>query len=109
MTEQQIEGLAKEGVGRVKDAAGGLVGDAGLQARGKLDQAAGVVQRTFGDVQDRAERLVGDAHVMGQDAVDEVDAFVHRSPWIAIAVAAGVGLLAGLALKPSRTVYRRLW
>lgn len=109
MTEQQIEGLAREGVGRVKDAAGGLAGDERLQAKGKLDQAAGVIQRTFGDVQDRAERLVGDAQTMGHDAVDEVDAFVHRSPWVAVAVAAGVGLLAGLALKPSRTVYRRLW
>ena len=109
MTEQQIEGLAREGLGRIEDGAGGLVGDAKLQARGKLDQASGVVQRALGDVQDRAERLVGEAQVMGQDAVDEVDAFVRRSPWIAVAIAAGVGLLAGLALKPSRTVYRRLW
>ncbi|MGZ3275491.1 MAG: DUF883 family protein [Caulobacteraceae bacterium] len=109
MTEQQIEGLAREGLGHIEDGAGGLVGDAKLQARGKLDQAAGVVQRTLGDVQDRAERLVGEAQVLGHDAVDEVDAFVHRSPWIAVAIAAGVGLLAGLALKPSRPVYRRLW
>ncbi len=109
MTEQQIEGLAREGLGRIEDGAGGLVGDAKLQAKGKIDQAAGVVQRTLGDVQDRAERLVGEAQVMGHDAVDGVDAFVHRSPWIAVAIAAGVGMLAGLALQPSRTVYRRLW
>ena len=109
MIEEQIEGLAREGLGRVEDGAGGLVGDAKLQARGKLDQAAGVIQRTLGDVQDRAGRLVGDAQGMGQDAVDEVDAFVRRSPWIAVGIAAGIGLLAGLALKPSRPVYRRLW
>lgn len=109
MSDQQIEGLAREGVGRVKDSAGGLVGDAALQARGKLDEAVGAVQRTLGDVQGQAGRLAGEAQMRGQEAYDEVDAFVRRSPWIAVAIAAGVGLAAGFALRPSRKVYRRLW
>lgn len=109
MAEQQIEGVAREGLGRIEDGAGGLVGDARLQARGKLDEAAGAIQRTWGDVQDRAGRLAGEARGMGQDAYDEVDAFVRRSPWVSVAIAAGVGLLAGLALRPARTVYRRFW
>jgi ElaB/YqjD/DUF883 family membrane-anchored ribosome-binding protein len=108
MSDQQIEGGAREGVGRVQDAAGGLAGDAALQAKGKVNEAAGAIQRTLGEVQDRAGRLAGDAQAMSLDAYDEVDAFVRRSPWISVAVAAGVGLLAGLALKPTR-VYRRLW
>jgi ElaB/YqjD/DUF883 family membrane-anchored ribosome-binding protein len=108
MSDQQIEGLAREGVGRVEDSAGGLVGDAKLQARGKFDQAAGMVQRTLGDAQGQAERLLGEAQVRGQEACDEVDAFVRRSPWVSVAVAAGIGLLAGLALKPRRKVYR-IW
>jgi ElaB/YqjD/DUF883 family membrane-anchored ribosome-binding protein len=108
MSDQQIEGLAREGVGRVEDGAGGLVGNAKLQARGKLDQAAGVVQRTLGDAQGQAERLLGEVQVRGQEACDEVDAFVRRSPWVSVAVAAGIGLLAGLALKPRRKIYR-IW
>jgi uncharacterized protein YjbJ (UPF0337 family) len=108
MTDQQIEGVAREGAGRVKDSAGGLVGDARLQARGKLDEAVGAVQRTLGDVQGQAERLLGEAQVRGLEARDEVDAFVRRSPWIAVAIAAGVGLAAGLALNPSRRIYR-IW
>lgn len=109
MAEQQFEGLAREGLGRVEDSAGGFVGDAGLQAKGKLNEAAGAIQRTVGDVQAQAERLLGEAQVLGRDACDEVDAFVRRRPWVSIAVAAGIGLLAGLALKPSRRVYRRIW
>jgi uncharacterized protein YjbJ (UPF0337 family) len=108
MSDQEIEGLAREGVGRVEDAAGGLAGDARLQARGKFDQAAGVVQRTLGDVQGQAERLLGEAQVRSLEARDEVDAFVRRSPWVSVAVAASIGLLAGLALKPRRKVYR-IW
>jgi ElaB/YqjD/DUF883 family membrane-anchored ribosome-binding protein len=109
MTEQQFEGLAKEGLGRIEDGAGGVIGDARLQARGKFDEAVGAIERTLGDVQGQAEQLIADAQARGQDAYDEVDAFVRRSPWIAVAIAAGIGLAAGLALKPSRTVYRRLW
>jgi len=108
MSDQQIEGLAREGVGRVKDSAGGLIGDAKLQAKGKLDEAAGMVQRTLGDVQGQAERLLGEAQARGVEARDEVDAFVRRSPWVSVAIAAGIGLLAGLALKPTRRVYR-IW
>jgi uncharacterized protein YjbJ (UPF0337 family) len=108
MSDQQIEGLAREGVGRVKDSAGGLLGDARLQAKGKFDEAVGAVQRTLGDVQGQAERLFGEAQVRGVEARDEVDAFVRRAPWIAVAVAAGIGLALGLALKPSRRIYR-IW
>ncbi len=109
MAENTIEGLAREGLGRIEDGAGGIAGDAGLQAKGKLNEAAGKVQRAWGDVQDQAGRLAGEARGMSLDAYDEVDGFVRREPWIAIAIAAGVGLLAGLALRPPRTVYRRLW
>ena len=108
MPEQQIAGLAREGLGRVEDGAGGLAGDVGLQAKGKLNEAAGAIQRTLGDVQGQAERLLGEAQVKGQEARDEVDAFVRRSPWASVAIAAGIGLAAGLALKSRRKVYR-IW
>ena len=41
MNEDEIKGVARDAVGKVKDAAGGLTGDAGLQAEGKIDQAGG--------------------------------------------------------------------
>jgi uncharacterized protein YjbJ (UPF0337 family) len=53
--ENTARGTGKQVRGRVKDAVGGLTGDAELQAEGKIDQAAGKVQRGIG----RAERKLG--------------------------------------------------
>jgi uncharacterized protein YjbJ (UPF0337 family) len=50
--ENSAKGKMKDLKGRVKDAAGGLTGDSGLQAEGKMDRVKGKVQDTVG----RAER-----------------------------------------------------
>jgi uncharacterized protein YjbJ (UPF0337 family) len=57
MDENRIEGAVQETVGKVEDAAGGLTGDAGLQADGKFDQVIGTLKRNYGAASDR----VGDA------------------------------------------------
>ena len=54
--EDSVEGTAKDLKGKVKDAVGGLTGDAGLQAEGKMDQLKGKVQDAVGD----AERKIGE-------------------------------------------------
>jgi uncharacterized protein YjbJ (UPF0337 family) len=48
MNEDEIKGGGRDAVGKVKDAAGGLTGDAGLQAEGKIGQAEGKVQGQYG-------------------------------------------------------------
>ena len=53
MNENEIAGAAKDAIGKVKDGAGGLTGDPGLQVDGKIDQAAGKLQSKFGDATDR--------------------------------------------------------
>jgi uncharacterized protein YjbJ (UPF0337 family) len=53
--ENQLEGKGKDLKGRVKDAAGGLLGDQSLQNEGKLDRLKGKIQDTFG----KAEEDVG--------------------------------------------------
>jgi uncharacterized protein YjbJ (UPF0337 family) len=50
--ENQVEGTGKDLKGRVKDAAGGLLGDESLQAEGKMDRLKGKVQDTFGKGQE---------------------------------------------------------
>jgi uncharacterized protein YjbJ (UPF0337 family) len=65
MNEDEIKGAAKDTIGKVEDAAGGLTGDPGLQAEGKMDQATGKLQGKFGDVKDQlgdaAETIAGKA------------------------------------------------
>jgi uncharacterized protein YjbJ (UPF0337 family) len=48
MNEDEIKGVARDAVGKVKDGAGGLTGDTGLQAEGKIDQAARKIQGQYG-------------------------------------------------------------
>jgi uncharacterized protein YjbJ (UPF0337 family) len=52
MNDDESKGTAKDAIGKVKDGAEGLTGDAGLQIDGKIDQAEGNFQRKFGYVKD---------------------------------------------------------
>jgi len=47
-TEKRLEGAGNDLKGRVKDAAGGLLGDESLQGEGKLDRLKGKLQDTLG-------------------------------------------------------------
>lgn len=46
-----LEGKGDQLKGKVKDAAGGLTGDSGMQAEGKWDKAKGRAKDALGDVQ----------------------------------------------------------
>ena len=50
--KDRIEGAAKNLGGKLKEAAGRLVGDEKLKAEGRADQAEGRVQNTVGGVKD---------------------------------------------------------
>jgi uncharacterized protein YjbJ (UPF0337 family) len=54
--DNKLRGKGNELKGRVKDAAGGLTNDPGLQAEGKLDKVKGRIQDKVGDVQRRSDR-----------------------------------------------------
>jgi uncharacterized protein YjbJ (UPF0337 family) len=53
MNENEVEGAARDAIGKVKDGVGGLTGDPGLQVDGKVDQAAGKLQAKLGDTMDQ--------------------------------------------------------
>lgn len=52
MDKEHVKGAADKAKGSVKDAVGGLTGDAKLQAEGKMDKAKGAVHNAVGDVKD---------------------------------------------------------
>ena len=58
MHKDQIEGAGKQAKGAIKDAAGKLTGDVGLQAEGKLDKAAGQVQSAVGKAKDDTRKAL---------------------------------------------------
>lgn len=49
MNKDQVEGRAKETEGTVKEAVGKLLGNKGLQIKGRLKKMAGVFQADYGN------------------------------------------------------------
>ena len=52
MDKDRVEGAEKGIIGKVKEVAGKVLGDAKLESEGKADQAAGKVQNAVGGVKD---------------------------------------------------------
>ncbi len=80
MNEHQVNGGIEQGKGRLKDAAGALIGDLKTQASGKAQQFRGQAETLYGDGIDRFSKLA-----------------VER-PAVAIAGALGIGFVLGLLL-----------
>jgi uncharacterized protein YjbJ (UPF0337 family) len=62
MDKEHVKGAVDKAKGAVKDAVGGLTGDAKLQTEGKIDKAKGSARQMVGDVKDAA-----------RDAKDKLD------------------------------------
>jgi uncharacterized protein YjbJ (UPF0337 family) len=52
MDKDRIEGSATEIKGKIKEAAGKVLGDTKLESEGKADKAAGKIQNAVGGVKD---------------------------------------------------------
>ena len=76
----EAEGTVKDTVGKLQDGMGGLLGDTGMQARGKAKQFAGQAQEYYGDTLDTVRDVASD------------------QPLLALGVAVGVGFVLGALL-----------
>ena len=104
MSDDRIEGAAKQGVGKIQDAAGGLLGSDRTQLRGKTNQAAGAAQNAYGQLKDQAGDVLDQVRDQAEDVYDQLKSFVRDQPMAALAVGAGVGLVLGLMLRGGRKV-----
>ncbi|GAN87648.1 CsbD family protein [Komagataeibacter intermedius] len=89
--ENKAEGIMDEGVGRLKDAAGGLTGNMGMQAEGKVDQLAGMARQEFADLYEE-----------GEGKVERAVTFVRERPLFSLGIAAALGTIVGLIFMPRR-------
>ena len=110
MNRNTLQGDLANGRGRVEGAAGALLDDPALEAKGAARRFGGDAQTSLGQVQaavaqaaDQAKAAaskVGDAYGRAtgaaQDVADTVDPFVRERPYAALAIAAASGLLLGL-------------
>ena len=88
---EKAEGVVDQGIGRVKDAAGGLTGDVGMQAEGKVDQLAGMARQEFADLYEENE-----------GRVERAVTFVRERPLFSLAIAGVLGTIMGLIFIPRR-------
>ena len=126
MDENRFEGTARNVGGEIKGAVGDLTGDQKLQAEGAADKLAGKAQRTYGqaadavrgtvsDASDKVRGMAGSAGDYGSQVLDQVEEYgdmlaeqVDARPITSLLIAAGVGFLLALAMKPApQVVYRR--
>jgi len=56
VNKDQVDGLAKQVKGSVKQAAGKATGNRRTQAEGMADKVAGKVQKAYGDVKDKVKK-----------------------------------------------------
>jgi uncharacterized protein YjbJ (UPF0337 family) len=108
MSMDRIEGVVRQGAGRVEDAVGGLVGDGAMQARGKLDEAVGSVQDAYGRATHTARGAARQVVDSASGARNALQDFVSEQPLLATAAALGIGLMLGLLLLGGgRAIYDR--
>lgn len=114
MNEDTIEGGMKTGLGKLEGAAGDVIGDRQMQAKGGAKQlegrthdALGTAQQAVSQVADQARQTVSKVSDQAKDAYgrvtdqaqaigDKVEPFVKEQPYAALGIAAAAGLLAGL-------------
>jgi uncharacterized protein YjbJ (UPF0337 family) len=73
MSEEHIKGGLEKMGGRIKEAAGALIGDEGLKTEGPVDQVKGGAHQAWGDVKDAAKDLadrVGGGAAKGNAEID---------------------------------------
>jgi len=58
MNKDQVSGRVEEAKGKLKEAAGKVVGSDRLKGQGQVDQAAGKVQKTYGDTKEQIKDAV---------------------------------------------------
>lgn len=85
MNEDRIAGAAQKLGGTAKETAGGIAGDAKLQAEGKTDQVAGTVRNAVGGAEDTAREWSGDIQDELSQLRDQVERLMRESVTPALA------------------------
>jgi uncharacterized protein YjbJ (UPF0337 family) len=85
MSDDYLQGEGRDIGGKIKETAGDVVGDPGLQAEGLSDQLAGKVQKVSASVRDAVSGNAGPLLERGRE-------FARKRPFAALAVAGVVGL-----------------
>jgi len=107
MTDDRIPGTVRNIGGKVQEGVGKVIGDAQIEAKGLMNQAAGTIQDAYGQALDsvaEGAEVVKQAAIEGHDFLKK---FIEENPYTATVIAVGMGFFLGYAAhQPPR---RRYW
>lgn len=108
--QQQTSGKSSvntNGVGKIADEAKRAASDVATSAAGRFNE---VKEQVMGFAQEEAEHLgelANQAVKQGQEYVRQAESLIRRRPLVAVAIAAGLGVLAvSLLFRPARNLMR---
>jgi len=85
MSDDMLQGEGRDITGKIKETAGDVVGDPGLQAEGLGDQLVGKVQKISGSARDAVSGNAGPLLERGRE-------FARQRPFAAMALAGVLGV-----------------
>ena len=117
MSENQMEGAARNVGGKIESAVGNLTGDTKHQAQGKVDQVAGQAQQAYGKakdaasdaadqassklndvaskVSDHASNLGEQVYAKGEEVAETVVDYIRNEPVAVMLGVAAIGMVIG--------------
>jgi uncharacterized protein YjbJ (UPF0337 family) len=94
MNEDRIVGSATDLGGKLKSNVGHVLGDAGLESDGLVDQIKGRAQNLYGTATEAAANAYDRVPEKARQNIDRAYGSARNHPAITLAVAGGIGLLA---------------
>jgi uncharacterized protein YjbJ (UPF0337 family) len=100
MDEHRVTGAARNAGGRVEEGFGRVAGDTKSQVQGVIDQAQGTAENLYGQAKDAASSAAQGVRKSASSFEDIVRHTIEDRPYMAVAVALGLGWLVGRTHRP---------
>lgn len=100
MDEHRVTGAARNAGGRIEEGFGRVAGDTKSQVQGVIDQAQGTAENLYGQAKDAASSAAQGVRKSASSFEDIVRQTIEDRPYMAVAVALGLGWLVGRTHRP---------
>ena len=95
MDENRMSGTARNGGGKVQEAVGKFTGDNKMEARGKVNQAAGDMEDLYGQAKDAASDVAQSVQHSAKIADDLFRRSIEERPYTTAVAALAIGWVIG--------------
>lgn len=100
MDEHRITGTARAAGGKIEESFGRAAGDNRMEVQGAAERAQGRAEQIYGRAADAAGETVAGARATARSIEDTVRDTIENRPYVAAALALGIGWLLGRTHRP---------